>query len=280
MYGKFFASAFTGSMMASGADVFAVWAYVIANTVDSKVELNPRLIAVLIGTTVDKVETAITYLCAPDPMSRSKNDDGCRLIREGEYQFFVPNHAKYRSIRDEAGRREYNRLKQQEHRQKSNHVKPSVKQCQQMSTLSAQAEADTDTGKQPVHPEQSPLVQVADQPPPKSAAPKGKRLPKDWVLPKNWGVWALNNRPDWVAQDVRDAADRFKDYWVPLTGPKATKLDWEATWRNWVRKEPKKGANNHGSRLDQQAAIIAAVTGSNVTKQSNDAIQGDFNRID
>jgi len=30
-------------------------------------------------------------------------------------------------------------------------------------------------------------------------------------------------------------ADQFKDYWIAQPGQKGVKLDWEATWRNWVR---------------------------------------------
>lgn len=31
-------------------------------------------------------------------------------------------------------------------------------------------------------------------------------------------------------------ADQFRDYWISKTGKDATKLDWEATWRGWVRR--------------------------------------------
>lgn len=116
MFGKLFASTFTGSMMASGAPVYAVWAYVIANTVKSRVELNPRLLSAVIGEPVDVMIRAIEYLCAPDPNSRSKEADGRRLIKEGEFQYLVPNHEHYRAIRDEDGRREYNRSKKAEQR--------------------------------------------------------------------------------------------------------------------------------------------------------------------
>jgi hypothetical protein len=30
-------------------------------------------------------------------------------------------------------------------------------------------------------------------------------------------------------------AEKFRDYWLSLAGPKACKRDWAATWRNWVR---------------------------------------------
>ena len=118
MYGKLFASAFTGSMYGAGSAVFAVWAYVIANTESSQVELNPRFLAGVIGETEDKIRGAIDFLCAPDPTSRSKVADGRRLIREGEFAYQVPNFAAYRNVRNEDDRREYNRVKKAEQRQR------------------------------------------------------------------------------------------------------------------------------------------------------------------
>ena len=60
----------------------------------------------------------------------------------------------------------------------------------------------------------------------------GSRLAQDWVLLKPWGDWAQQERPD---LDVRKVADQFKDYWIAQPGQKGVKLDWDATWRNWVR---------------------------------------------
>jgi hypothetical protein len=60
----------------------------------------------------------------------------------------------------------------------------------------------------------------------------GKRLANDWFLPNEWEYWANKERPDLNAAQV---ADQFKDYWIAQPGQKGTKLDWEATWRNWVR---------------------------------------------
>ena len=61
---------------------------------------------------------------------------------------------------------------------------------------------------------------------------RGSRLAQDWVLNKAMGDWATQERPD---LDVRQVADQFKDYWVAQAGQKGVKLDWDATWRNWVR---------------------------------------------
>ena len=61
---------------------------------------------------------------------------------------------------------------------------------------------------------------------------RGSRLPQDWFLTKSMGDWATQERPD---LDVRQVAEQFKDYWFAQAGQKGVKLDWDATWRNWVR---------------------------------------------
>ena len=68
---------------------------------------------------------------------------------------------------------------------------------------------------------------------------KATRLPENWVLPQSWGEWALSERPDLTHDDVRLMAEMFRDHWI-ANASRATgkKDDWQATWRNWVRKSP------------------------------------------
>jgi Mg-chelatase subunit ChlD len=42
----------------------------------------------------------------------------------------------------------------------------------------------------------------------------------------------MQERPDLFIDSV---AHQFRDFWIAKTGTGATKLDWQATWRNWVR---------------------------------------------
>jgi hypothetical protein len=63
---------------------------------------------------------------------------------------------------------------------------------------------------------------------------RGSRLSADWVLPKEWADWAKQERPD---LDLRSVGEQFRDYWSAKAGSGATKLDWQATWRNWVRNQ-------------------------------------------
>ena len=67
---------------------------------------------------------------------------------------------------------------------------------------------------------------------PKVKTQRGSRLPTDWTLPDLWKEWAEKERPDLNAKSV---ADSFKDFWIAKPGAGGVKLDWQATWRNWVR---------------------------------------------
>lgn len=64
---------------------------------------------------------------------------------------------------------------------------------------------------------------------------RGTRLSNEWVLSDDdfqFGI-DLGFEPN----KVRFIADEFKDYWIGVSGAKATKKDWPATWRNWIRRK-------------------------------------------
>lgn len=64
---------------------------------------------------------------------------------------------------------------------------------------------------------------------------RGTRLPNDWVLPGEWGRWVIQETGLPRERILMEAAT-FADYWQALPGAKAVKLDWEKTWRNWIRR--------------------------------------------
>lgn len=96
------------------------------------------------------------------------------------------------------------------------------------------------------------------------------RLPKDWRLPAAWGKWALAERPNWSAERVREVAATFRDYWIAKSGKDATKIDWEATWRNWVRKENVGGSTGPPLNAYQQMQVEKHAQ----RKQFHDSIHG------
>lgn len=69
--------------------------------------------------------------------------------------------------------------------------------------------------------------------PPKGGQKKGSRLPADWqpeAADRGYAVSVLGRQKT----DLEIA--KFRDYWAAATGQNATKADWNATFRNWVRK--------------------------------------------
>ena len=61
---------------------------------------------------------------------------------------------------------------------------------------------------------------------------RGSRLPPDLIFPDEWFDFLVKERPELNAQQT---FAKFMDYWIAQAGQKGVKLDWFATWRNWVR---------------------------------------------
>jgi hypothetical protein len=74
------------------------------------------------------------------------------------------------------------------------------------------------------------------------------RLPADWEPgPEGMafaaGLGLANGR---AATEL----DRFRDFWTAKSGKDATKADWLATWRNWVRKAVEIAPPAAGTKAD------------------------------
>lgn len=69
----------------------------------------------------------------------------------------------------------------------------------------------------------------------KEKSTRGTRLPADFKLPEDWKNWVLVNVPAFPADQINSQAEQFRDYWISQPGQKGVKLNWQATWRNWMR---------------------------------------------
>jgi uncharacterized protein YdaU (DUF1376 family) len=84
---------------------------------------------------------------------------------------------------------------------------------------------------------------------------RGSRIPPNWSpTPTDY---AFASSEGLSREEISRETDRFRDYWTAATGRNAVKLDWEATWRNWIRsdlrRKPGPGARytgGNGSRTD------------------------------
>jgi len=61
---------------------------------------------------------------------------------------------------------------------------------------------------------------------------RGSRLSSDLIFPQEWFLFCKQERPD---LEPLMTFNKFQDYWISQAGQKGVKLDWFATWRNWVR---------------------------------------------
>lgn len=100
---------------------------------------------------------------------------------------------------------------------------------------------------------------------PKKPKATGTRLPEDWYLSKHLGEWSISEGA--TIELVRIEADKFRDYWIGVAGAKGRKADWDATWRNWIRRAIADSAPRlrqiNGSGQDRSRMIIkAAATGT------------------
>lgn len=63
------------------------------------------------------------------------------------------------------------------------------------------------------------------------ARKRGTRLPEDFAPSPELLAWAKEKRP---AVDADLETERFRNYWHAESGAKATKIDWDKTWQNWI----------------------------------------------
>ena len=90
---------------------------------------------------------------------------------------------------------------------------------------------------------------------------RGSRLSTDFCLTEEWKDFCQQDRPDLNPSKVFET---FKDYWVAKAGQQGVKLDWFATWRNWVRSQNQALVNKADqvfttvpSKFERDPALIA-----------------------
>jgi uncharacterized protein YdaU (DUF1376 family) len=109
-----------------------------------------------------------------------------------------------------------------------------------------------------------------------SRSPKGSRLSIE-SLPKDWFEFCKAERPE---IDPQRTFQQFRDYWIAKAGKDASKLDWSATWRVWVRNQKiQTGGNGNGKfnvhaagRESLARALVEEVVGSRSPWEIQDAV--------
>ena len=58
---------------------------------------------------------------------------------------------------------------------------------------------------------------------------------------------------DWLRSQHR----QFIDYWIAQPGQRGTKLDWDATWRNWMRRSAERHSGTQNGTLSTVDTKVA-----------------------
>lgn len=174
-------------------------------------------LANLARVTVQECESAIATFLAADVYSRTSDNEGRRIeVIEGGWRLL--NYELYRDKRDDGARRLQNREAQQRRRERQLSSAELLTNGDERQK-SAQGRGQKAEGR-------------GQQEPKEQKRSRGSRLPSAWKPSNEELQWASNERPDLI---VAREAEKFRDYWTAKAGKDATKLDWNATWRNWIR---------------------------------------------
>lgn len=98
----------------------------------------------------------------------------------------------------------------------------------------------------------------------RTPASRASRLTEE-SLPPDWKAFCQTDRPD---LDPERVFAKFSDYWRAKPGKAGQKLDWLATWRNWVREERKANGNSGNTgKFDPIAAARSMLAGELATEK-------------
>lgn len=78
---------------------------------------------------------------------------------------------------------------------------------------------------------------------------RGHRLPDDWQPSAGDWTEALAQIGE---QRARAEIEKFRDHWKQQPGSKGVKLDWNAAWRNWIRRAAEYRGGMNGNRPHHQ----------------------------
>jgi hypothetical protein len=99
----------------------------------------------------------------------------------------------------------------------------------------------------PTRPDPTPNKEEAEA----SYSPRKRatRISEDFRITPEMRLWASRKAPD---ADLITETEKFINYWIAKSGKDATKLDWAATWRNWIL-----NAKTTHARMDHSSRGIA-----------------------
>jgi hypothetical protein len=242
---------------------------------DKPAQLNGFIWAMRGNHSADQFESELKELEAEDMVCRYTGCDGRRylhLVKWDEHQS-INRPSPSRLPRCPEHLLSATGVAEQCHR----HDGPCPAQSQDMSTHAHLSEPSTlDLGSRILDLGSGSRRESAPQaapPAPKPPGPpaRGTRIPPGFTVTGEMAEWARNETP---FVDTRLEFAKFTDYWRAATGARATKRDWQATWRNWLRRAAEQHpprAGPRGQQAETDAQFSRAMQRANARGESSDA---------
>jgi hypothetical protein len=107
---------------------------------------------------------------------------------------------------------------------------------------------------------------------PTRARARGTRLSDDFAVTPDMVAWFHERCP---GLDGKTETEKFRNYWRAKSGQAATKLDWPATWRNWMlqayQQLPRSPAQGQAQRSTGELRAEAAIEAGKRLQERLDA---------
>ena len=87
-----------------------------------------------------------------------------------------------------------------------------------------------------------------------ASAPRAHRLPADFEPSDQSRLTVMSEYPQ---VDIHREHAKFLDYWAAQPGQRGVKLDWDATWRNWMRRAGDESGRRPKSRQQETDDLFA-----------------------
>lgn len=151
-YTKLFSSIITSSIWSEDDRTRIVWITMLAMA-DRNGEVQGSIpgLARVAGVPVDACRKAIDTFLAPDPDSRTKDDEG-RRIEAIEGGWLLLNHAKYRDMATDEDRKRKDAIRQQRAREKKSRNSHDSVTPESLQISHSDTEADSVAAKRPKRP--------------------------------------------------------------------------------------------------------------------------------
>lgn len=95
-----------------------------------------------------------------------------------------------------------------------------------------------------------------------SPDPRGHRLPEDFQVTPEMVAWC---RTEFPHVNGKLETDAFRDYWHGRAGAGARKVNWERTWKNWIRTAAQRSHPGR-SRTSGKPQVYTAANGAQLER--------------